>query len=277
MNKLLLKVNHDYDLNYSVNGFILGLEGFSICFNKTFNIEEIIDVLNNNKDKEIYVALNRPIFNYELDKYKEILKKLDSLGLAGIIAGDVSILTYNLNTNIIIDQLHLNNSSNTVKHFSNNGANGIVLTNDITLDEINNIVKNNDIKTYLNVLGYSHLSTSKRSLVTNYLDTFNIEKKSNIHLIKEKVEDSYYFVVEDYFGTHILNGNLLNLLEKKDLINTDYLIIDSFLIDPKEDLDVMIDAYLKNDNTLLLNLKDKYNMNEGFIDTRTIYKVKNHE
>lgn len=277
MSKMLLKVNHDYDLNYSVDGFILGLEGFSICFDKSFNVDEIIDVLNNNKDKEIYVALNRPILNYELDKYKELLKKLDNLNLTGIIAGDVSILTYNLNTNIIIDQLHLNNSSSTVKHFKNNGASGIVLTNDITLDEINKIVKNNDIKTYINVLGYSHLSTSKRSLVTNYLETFNIKSNSNVHLIKEKIEDSCYYIVEDYFGTHILNGNMLNLLEKKDLINTDYIIIDSFLIDSKEDLDVMIDAYTKNDSTLLLGLKDKYNMNEGFIDTKTIYKVKNYE
>ena len=129
MNNILLKVNKDINLYPNETdgfmGYILGVEDYSICFGTSYTIDEIKEIKNKYTNKKIFVSLNRVIFNNELNDYKKVLLELDNIGLDGIIVGDIAALTYNLSTNIILDQLHLNNSFLTVKHYSNNGVSGI--------------------------------------------------------------------------------------------------------------------------------------------------------
>lgn len=274
MNKIILKVNNENDLLYPAIGYILGLENFCICFGKTYNTNEIIDIKNKYNKSKIFVSLNRSIFNNELGEYKKVLRKLDEIGLDGIIVGDVSALTYNLKTNIILDQLHLNNSSLTVKHYSNN-ANGIVLSNDITLEEINKIKENNkEMIIFKQVFGLLHLSTSKRLLVSNYLEHKNINNNSNIYKIKENDKTDSYIILEDYFGTHILSSKPINLINKVNLINSDYLIFDGYLL---ENYNWVLDFFMKNDIKKADLINEEFDAIQGFIDKKTIYRVKNND
>lgn len=271
MSKILLKINNDDELTYPADGYVLGIEGFSQLFNKTYNVNQIKEI-KNNTDKEIYVSFNRIIFNDELEEYKKLLLNIDKLGLNGIIVGDIAPLTYNLSTNIILDQMHLNNSYYSINHYYNNGVSGIVLTNDITLDEINEISDNTKCTLFKQVFGYPHLSTSKRRLVSNYLESFKIDNKSSIYEIKEDKSDNYYKVVEDDFGTHILGDKPLNLLNYH--LNVDYLIIDGFNID---NIKEVLEIFINNDVTKKEYLDNKYNATDGFINTKTIYRVKKDE
>lgn len=281
MNNILLKVNKDINLypneTNGFMGYILGLEKYSICFGKTYSIDEIKDIKEKYSNRKIFVSLNRVIFNSELDDYKRVLKKLDEIGLDGIIIGDVAALTYNLSTNIILDQLHLNNNYLTAKHYHNNNTSGIYLTNDITLVDINKIrQENKNLILFKQAFGLPHLSTSKRFLTSNYLKYFNKEKKSNIHLIKENNTNDYYYIVEDDFGTHILDSKPLNLLCELENIHVDYFIIDDYLISDI-DLNEIVDIYSKNKKEKQEYINTKYNANNGFINKDTIYKVKNNE
>lgn len=270
--KTLIKINNEEELAYDFDGFILGVKGYSLSFEKYYAINEIKKIISNTK-KEIYVSLNRPIFNNELEDYKKTLKELDKLGLKGIIVGDIATLTYNLNTNIILDQMHLNNSYLTIKHYQNNGVKGIVLTNDITKEEINLIKDKTNILLFKQVFGYEHISTSVRKLVTNYLDTFEIKSNSDRFYIKEESSDKYYNIKEDYFGTHIYSDKVLNIIDIKDELNVDCLVLDSHLID-KNIMKEIYKDYLSNNFTEISKKIEGYN---GFIDTKTIYKVKNNE
>lgn len=272
MSKILLKVNCDDDLKYPVDGFILGIDNFSFLFEKTYSIDEIKKIINSNLDKEIFVCLNRVIFNDELVFYKNILLELDKLGLKGIIVGDIAALTYNLKTNIILDQMHLNNSYNTINFYFNNGVKGIVITNDITLDEINEIKENSKAILFKQVFGYPHLSTSRRYLVTNYLNNFNINKKSDFYEIKENKSDSYYKIIEDNYGTHILGDKPLNLLGVN--IDVDYKVIDGYLL---SDIKDVIEDFKENKIEEKEKIDNKYNADTGFIYKETIYKVKKDE
>lgn len=272
MSKLLLKVNDDKDLKYPVDGYILGIDNFSFLFKKTYSLNEIKEILNSNPNKEIFVALNRIIFNDELEDYKNTLLELDKLALNGIIVGDIAALTYNLKTNIILDQMHLNNSYDTINFYYNNGVKGVILTNDITLDEINNIRKNTNALLFKQVFGYPHLSTSRRYLVTNYLKNFKINKKSSSYQIKENKSNNYYKIIEDDCGTHILGDKPLNLLGID--LKVDYKIIDGILFNNIND--VIID--FKEDKKQEVNtINKKYNADTGFIYKETIYKVKKDE
>lgn len=272
MSKILLKINYVKELSYEADGYILGIDKYSFLFGKTFNIDEIKKIKDDLKGKEIFVSFNRVIFNSELEDYKKKLKKVDSLGIAGIIVGDIAALTYDIKTNVILDQMHLNNSFYAINHYYNNGVYGTVLTNDITLSEINDIKKNTKSVLFKQVFGYPHLSTSKRKLISNYKEYFNINDTSSIYEISEKNSNNIYKIIEDNFGTHILGDKVLNLLSFD--IDVDYKIVDGFMLgDVKKVLEIFMNN--KKDKNDWIN--DTYNANYGFINKETIYRVKKDE
>lgn len=272
MSKILLKINDVKELSYEADGYILGIDKYSFLFGKTFNIDEIKKIKDDLKGKEIFVSFNRVIFNSELEDYKKKLKKVDSLGIAGIIVGDIAALTYDIKTNVILDQMHLNNSFYAINHYYNNGVYGTVLTNDITLSEINDIKKNTKSVLFKQVFGYPHLSTSKRKLISNYKEYFNINDTSSIYEIVEKNSNNIYKIIEDNFGTHILGDKVLNLLSFD--IDVDYKIVDGFMLgDVKKVLEIFMNN--KKDKNDWIN--DTYNANYGFINKETIYRVKKDE
>lgn len=272
MSKILLKINDVKELSYEADGYILGIDKYSFLFGKTFNIDEIKKIKDDLKKKEIFVSFNRVIFNDELEDYKMKLKEIDDLGINGIIVGDIAALTYDIKTNIILDQTHLNNSFYAINHYYNNGVYGTVLTNDITLREINDIKKNTKSVLFKQVFGYPHLSTSKRKLISNYKEYFNINDTSSIYEIVEKNSNDIYKIIEDNFGTHILGDKVLNLLSFD--IDVDYKIVDGFMLgDVKKVLEIFMNN--KKDKNDWIN--DTYNANYGFINKETIYRVKKDE
>lgn len=272
MSKILLKINDVKELSYEADGYILGIDKYSFLFGKTFNIDEIKKIKDALNKKEIFVSFNRVIFNDELEDYKMKLKEVDDLGINGIIVGDIAALTYDIKTNVILDQMHLNNSFYAINHYYNNGVYGTVLTNDITLSEINDIKKNTKSVLFKQVFGYPHLSTSKRKLISNYKEYFNINDTSSIYEIVEKNSDNIYKIIEDNFGTHILGDKVLNLLSFD--IDVDYKIVDGFMLgDVKKVLEIFMNN--KKDKNDWIN--DTYNANYGFINKETIYRVKKDE
>lgn len=272
MSKILLKINDVKELSYEADGYILGIDKYSFLFGKTFNIDEIKKLKDDLKKKEIFVSFNRVIFNDELEDYKMKLKEIDDLGINGIIVGDIAALTYDIKTNIILDQTHLNNSFYAINHYYNNGVYGTILTNDITLSEINDIKKNTKSVLFKQVFGYPHLSTSKRKLISNYKEYFNINDTSSIYEISEKNSNNIYKIIEDNFGTHILGDKVLNLLSFD--IDVDYKIVDGFMLgDVKKVLEIFMNN--KKDKNDWIN--DTYNANYGFINKETIYRVKKDE
>ena len=274
MSKILIKVNNEKDFICPADGYILGLEKFSICFNLRFDFDELIELRKKYSDKKLFISLNRVIYNGELEEYKGILYKLDKYNFDGFIVGDKAALTYDLKTNVILDELHLNNSYKTINHYEKNGVSGIVLTNDIPYSDINIIRQNTPCLLFKQVFGYVHLSTSVRTLASNYLKYFNIDNYSKSYFIKEQNSDDYYRVVEDSFGTHILSNKVLNLFNFVDDINVDYFIIDSYFLD---DVSLVFDAFLNKDKILNDKINETLDTFDGFINKKTIYKVKNYD
>ena len=253
MKEILIKVNKDEDLTYPGAGYVLGIDKFSYLFGKTYNISEIKKIKEKLKNKKIFVSFNRIIFNDEIEEYKRALKSVDDLNLSGIIVGDIASLTYNLKTDVILDQMHLNNSYYTINHYYNNGCKGVILTNDITLDEINEIRKNTKAILFKEVFGYPHLSTSNRRLVSNYFRHYKLNKtNSKYYMINEGIDNLYYH----------------------SSLNVDYFIIDGYLID---DIELVLNAFLNKDINKSDEIDKLYNSNSGFINKKTIYKVKKDE
>ena len=276
MKKTLIKVNNYNDLKYPSDGFILGVLDYSFLFSKTFSVKEIKQIIKENKNKEIFAELNYIVPNSKIDEYKNVLKSLDKLGLKGIIVGDIAALTYNLETPIILNQLHLNNSSLTINHYYKNGVAGFILTNDITIDEINTIRKNTKAILFKEVFTLPHLSTSLRKLVSNYKNYFDIDSNSKNYYICENKKNTYYSVIEDSYGTHILGSKVLNLFDELDYLDVDYIILNSYMLD-NEKFKKVLDIFINNDKEKSFYIKNEFDTDKGFINKKTIYKVKKDE
>lgn len=275
MKKIIIKINGEKEFLYDVSGYIVGLNDFSILFGKTYDVDEIKEIRKKFSNKKIFVSLNKPIFNDDLDNYKKVLIKLDELGLDGIIASDVSILTYNLKTNIILDFMHLNNSYETINHYYNNGAYGVFLTNDITFDEINEIKANSKVELFKQVFGYAHLSTSKRKFISNYFEYYNKKRYNAKYYEISEDKNNYYKIIEDNNLTHILSDKVLNLLEYFNSINADYYVIDSYMID--KDISIVVNSFMEGNTKNNEKINDLYDADNGFINKKTIYKVVKNE
>ena len=90
--KLLIQINKESDFNIKCDGFILGLKDYSNFTSLTFDVEEVINIQNKYDDKEIFLSINKNIFNDEIENLKKILKKLENVK---ILFYDLGIIELN--------------------------------------------------------------------------------------------------------------------------------------------------------------------------------------
>ena len=135
------------------------------------------------------------------------------------------------------------------------------------------------------------MATSSRKLITNYFKYCNMGKpKDKRYYFKEKNSDDFYQIIEKE-NTTFLSGKILNgLLEYKRLINENinaFVILDDYLI-PEASFYNVIEAFIAlknapNDDEFAEKLKEVVDANNynntynGFLNKKTIFKVKNNE
>lgn len=240
-----------------VDAYLIPLKDLSINYPNTFDMEDIKYIKN--FDKEIYVFINKNIHNNELDKLKEALKEIDKLNINGIIFYDIALVELkkelNLKTELVWFQEHLSTNYATVNYWYDKEVKYAYLSSELTKREIYEIRKNTKSKLFVNMFGYIPMFTSRRHLVDNYINTFNIKEKGN----KIYKEGKYYNINDTENGTTVYSDYILNI---KEDIDADYLVFNSNMID--EDIKEIIKDYKNN----------KQKEETGFLYQETIYKVK---
>lgn len=252
---IISNIKQAKEINELTDAFLVPLKDFSINYTNTFTIEEIKQVQKLNK--ETFVIINKNIENKELNKLEEVLKEIDKLSLQGIIFYDIAIVQLkkelNLKTDLVWNQEHLSTNYESVNYWYEKGAKYAYLSSEITKKEIEEIRKNTKAKLMINAYGYIPMFTSKRHLVDNYIDTFNIKEKGNI-IYKERKN---YNIKDEKNGTTVYTDYILNI---KENIDVDYYIYNSNMIDEEEFRQVLINNTKKEET--------------GFLYKETIYKVK---
>jgi putative protease len=298
MSKILVMPSNLNDieelLSLEIDGFIFGIKDFS-AFVSSGSIEDIKAIVSKIKEakKEIFISLNKIIYNEDIPLLKEYLLDIEKMKINGILYEDLSIINLkeelNLKTDLVWNQTHLPTNYYTCNYwYEKHKIKYGYLSSEITLDEIINIKKNTNMKLMVNVYGYLPMSYSSRMLITNYLNYIEKSLTSDYYYIKEPVRNVSYPIYEDSNGTYILSGSVLNALEEMSVLikeKLNYLVLNGIMF-PKNDFKEICKTFIEGkekDSNELKELSKKVDnitknpTDKGFLYKETIYKVKNNE
>ena len=240
MTKLLIfpsSIKQIDDTLHLTDGYILSIKDLSV--NSPFymdinSLEEIVLKLKRNQ-KQIFMSLNKNMFNSDLDNLKETLLKIDKLNIDGIFYYDISVLSLvkklNLDIDLVWSQEHMTTNYLTCNYYNEKKVKYVYLSSEITLNEILEISKKTKMLTIMPVFGYLPMFNSKRHIVKNYLETFNINDNSKINYIEK--ENKKYPIIDEKDGTTVYSSNIMCALEEFLMLNNniDYVTLNSFNID----------------------------------------------
>lgn len=261
------------------NYLLLGIEGYSI---NTFNLEydEIVKYVD--RSNNIFLSLNKNISNDKLEDLEELLINISKLNIKGLFYYDVAIVSIvnrlNLNINLVWSSEHYTTNYFTINYWNNYGVKSVFLSNEITVEEIEDIKNNTKVELIGQLFGYIPMYASKRHAVKNYLNHFNLDLNSNKYYLFK--EDKKYSIVDNNDGTVIYTNFILNGLREYLNLNSvlDYVLINGYEIETDKLLNVVnIFSKVNKDN---INVLDKEimimfdNLEKGFLHEETIYRVK---
>lgn len=264
-----------------IDGVIVGIKDLSINQPAYFTLDEIkkINEIIKNNGKEIFVSLNKNMFNKDLEILEYTLLQLDNLKLNGILYYDIAIVNFKKNlklvTPLVWNQEHLTTNYLTSNFWYEYGAKYTMLSSEITIDEINEIALNANAKTMVPIFGYLPMFVSRRHLVKNYLDTFKIKDDSNINYIEK--EDKIYAIIDSNDGTIAYSNKCLNGINETLKLNVDYIVLNSFNINNATFKRVVSMYNIVNESNVQEFKEEIDKMLEtdtGFLYKETIYEVK---
>lgn len=285
MSKILTMPSNLVEIEKTINlvdGFIIGIKGMCVNTNYCIDINNL-DILNTINDKDIFICLNKNMHNKDLEVVKNILIELNKYNIKGVLYYDVGVLNiYNslgLNYDLVWSQEHLSTNYNTINYWHSFGVNYAHISSDITEEEIIKITEKSNAKLMVNLFGYLPMFVSKRHIIKNYLEYFNLNDNSNINYMYK--ENKTYPIIDNSIGTQVYSNNILNGIRTSLNIDVEYIILNSFNIKLDKFIDVInlfktadkdnIDKYNEKINNMFTNV------DYGFLNTKTIYRVKKNE
>ena len=264
-----------------IDGVIVGIKDLSINQPAYFTLDEIkkINEIIKSNGKEIFVSLNKNMFNKDLEILEYTLLQLDNLKLNGILYYDIAIVNFKKNlklvTPLVWNQEHLTTNYLTSNFWYEYGAKYTMLSSEITIDEINEIALNANAKTMVPIFGYLPMFVSRRHLVKNYLDTFKIKDDSNINYIEK--ENKTYAIIDSNDGTIAYSNKCLNGINETLKLNVDYIVLNSFNINNATFKRVVSMYNIVNESNVQEfkeEIDKMLDTDTGFLYKETVYEVK---
>ena len=189
-NKILIRINNLDEIKeykkVGISNFLFALDGFSVGYN-TFTLEELKNINEN-----VYLLINRAFDKNTLESFIKIKDEFNFI--KGIFFEDIAVyqVLKNTNLNLIWNQNHAQVSYNSINFWLNKVFSS-TLSNELTKEEINDILDNVIKPVILPVFGLNMAMYSRRTLLTNYNNYINHHKLTNANL---KVGDIEFLAKE---------------------------------------------------------------------------------
>lgn len=261
---------------------LLGLENFSVLNSVSFSLDEIRTIVNKYPNIDIFVKMDKNIFNDEIDEVGRVLKELEKMSIRGIFFYDLAILQLKQELSLTLDlvwsQTHMVTNSRTCDYYFNQGVRYALLSKEITLDEIISIARESSIKTIVEVVSLPSVGYSRRKLVHNYYEDLG-ELGSSTLSVLEKITNKNYLVKEEENGTGFLLDEVLNgtsVISSLYQADVDYVLfreegIPSFLELLHDTKKYIADGC---SDASYVEKYEKLGDSTGFFFKKTIYRVK---
>lgn len=239
--------------------FLFALKDFCVGY-QTFDVEEINKIDVSNK----YLLVNRILDCKDIDKLEDILSNLN--GIKGIVFEDIGVyklcLEMGLNLELIYFQNHFAANVFSINYWLDK-VNSCFVCNELTYPEIEYITENAKNEVCLHLFGYNQAMYSRRLLITNWCNEFNVAYKNSM-VIEDIATKTKFRAFENKYGTVMYSPKIFNGVRLLKLQNVKFFYVNTMLIDHKVVMD-----FLNNTNNFISDDTD-----EGFLDKPTIYKLK---
>lgn len=248
MNKLVTVTNKNFISNLKKEDVTLvyPLRFFSVGYEEYFDIKDIDD----------FVLVNRILNDDEINKLEETLL---SSNIKGIMFDDLGILDVvkdiDITKILILD--HISNNVSSINSYLEY-VDSIVVSSDLSEEEIRNIVKNVNKKVVIYTFGLKGLMYSRRNLLDNYEMYYKLDKEK---VIDSHINNNFFKVIESDYGTKVYAYPYYDGTSLLDLDNVLYFWYDPILLD------------INNIRKVLNNDLSNIDCSRIFLDKKTVYKV----
>lgn len=244
MNKLVTIINQELVSKLSNDPsltFLYPLKDYCVGYDYTFDIEDIND----------FVLVNRLLEDSEIDKLSLLLHNSN---VKGIVFDDLGIIDVikdlDITKILLLDHLALNTKS--INYYLEY-VDSVVVSNDLTEEEIRYIVKESIKPLVVNVFGLKKLMYSRRCLITNYTNYYHLDNRLEL---KPSIDGKEFIVKENTYGTKFYAYPYYNGLSLLDLDNVLYFWYDPIDLDNDSIYNVVINNKLTNIPTTRLFLDE---------------------
>ena len=175
-----------------VTTFLFPVKDYTVGFLNTYQIAEI--------KEESFILINRNLTNSDIDSLKDMLSNLPS-NIKGVVFEDLGLINILKDTNLIkiYNAKHLNCSTNSVLAMLKY-VDSVILSTDLTEEEINNILNNTNKRCSVYAFGLNQIMYSRRTLISNYAKEYDLKEERSIEVL-ENVSNQLFKVVENEYGT----------------------------------------------------------------------------
>lgn len=264
------------------DALLLGIHKFSVMNMVSFTVDEIKEIVLKYPQLEIFVKMDKNLFNEEIEEVRKCLTELNDIPIRGVFFYDLALLELkhelSLSFDLVWSQTHMVTNYRTCDYYYQKGVSYALLSKEITLDEIVEISRKSSVQTIVEVVSLPSVGFSRRKLVHNYYEYYQEQGTSSLTVL-EKVTNKKYLVKEEEAGTGFLLDEVLN---GTSVISSLYQAGVDYVLFREEGITAFLELISDTKNYISLGCRDtsyveKYKRlgnSTGFFFKKTIYRVK---
>lgn len=218
-----------------VSKYFASLEYETAC---TIRMTKIINKINED-NKNAYVLIDRLMFDEDYESLKQFITKMEKLNVKGYFFADLGV--YDLLSKMGLKDKAMYYSQTQIvstmegKEYFSLGMKGIFASRYLSYNKVKELAK--DVSLGIKIFGYHNLFYSRRKLMTDFKEEFDMKGKytsSSRYTIKEMKREVKNPIFENEFGTYIFTDYIddhFDELKELEEVGLKYALVDTNLLD----------------------------------------------
>lgn len=215
--------------DHGIDEVIVGEKTFGLRLPGVLTLDEMATLVIEAKkrDKQVTVAMNAVLHNDKIEQVRPFLRELMAIGVNKLSVGDTGLIQIlkeeEFQLPYIYDGATIVTSAGTINFWSKYGAVDALISREVPLAELREIMKDVQIPVTYQIYGAYCIHHSKRMLLDNYFNYLGKDASTlsgnDLFLADPLHRDSHYTIYSDTHGTHIFADMDLNLMEHLNELN----------------------------------------------------------